>query len=54
MMTPERRGTVCKTLQQVGRLISNTDGYFLDNGYIDPAIMDQKRAKVAELLSLER
>ena len=50
MMTPERLGTVCETLYEVGRLISNTEGYFLDDGYVDPEQMEQKQVEVAEIL----
>lgn len=44
MMTPKRLGTVCEPLYEVGRLILNTEGYFLHNGCVDPAIVNQKRA----------
>ena len=54
-MTPESLGTVCEVLYEVGRVISNTEGYFLENGCVDRAErMEQSRAEVAELLDVNR
>lgn len=54
-MTPERLKEVCEVFYEVGRVISNTEGYFLENGCVDRAErMEQNRTEVAELLSLDR
>lgn len=54
-MTLERLEKVCEVFYEVGRIISNTEGYFLDNGCVDRVErMDQNRAEVADLLSLDR
>lgn len=54
-MNSESLGIVCKVLYEVGSIVSNTQGYFLENGCVDRAErMEQKRADVAKLLNKDR
>lgn len=54
-MTREALEKTCRVLYEVGRIISNTEGYFLENGCVDRAErMEQNRAEVVELLSSDR
>ena len=54
-MNSESLGIVCKVLYEVGSIVSNTQGYFLESGCVDRAErMEQKRADVAKLLNKDR
>lgn len=54
-MISESLEIACEVLSEVGRIISNTEGYFLKNGCVDRAEqMEQNRSEVARLLSLDR
>jgi hypothetical protein len=54
-MISESLEIACEVLYEVGRIISNTEGYFLENGCVDRAEqMEQNRSEVARLLSLDR